>query len=136
MKLFYYQDPGGNFGDDLNAWLWPRLIPELLDGDEGTLFVGIGSILDRRIPQEPRKVVFGAGVGYGLLPVLDERWQICCVRGPLTARALGLPSAAAVTDAAALVSMVRAAPSARGQGISFHPAFSVARRRGSAGHRL
>ena len=72
MKLFYYKDPGGNFGDDLNAWLWPRLIPELLDDRDDTLFVGIGSILDRRIPQEPRKIVFGTGVGYGLLPVLDS----------------------------------------------------------------
>jgi succinoglycan biosynthesis protein ExoV len=123
VKLFYYQDLVGNFGDDLNAWLWPRLIPELLDEDDSTLFVGIGSILDRRIPQEPRKVVFGAGVGYGLLPVLDERWQICCVRGPLTARALGLPSAVAVTDSAALVSMVRAAPFASRQGVSFIPHF-------------
>ena len=63
MKLFYYQDPGGNFGDDLNAWLWPRLIPELLDGDEGSLFVGIGSILDRRIPRGAAKGSFRRGRG-------------------------------------------------------------------------
>jgi succinoglycan biosynthesis protein ExoV len=123
VKLFYYEDPGGNFGDDLNAWLWPRLIPELLDGDDSTLFVGIGSILDRRIPQGPRKIVFGTGVGYGLLPVLNEEWQICCVRGPLTARALGLPPGVAVTDPAALVSKVQQAPLARTHKVSFIPHF-------------
>lgn len=123
MRLFYYQDPGGNFGDDLNAWLWPRLIPELLDGDGSTLFVGIGSILDRRIPQGPRKIVFGTGVGYGLLPVLNEEWQVCCVRGPLSARALGLPPELAVTDSAALVRTVRRASVERRHSVSFIPHF-------------
>jgi hypothetical protein len=128
VKLFYYRDPEGNFGDDLNAWLWPRLIPDLLDDDAGTLFVGIGSILDRRIPQEPQKVVFGTGVGYGLLPVLDERWHICCVRGPLTAKALGLPARLGVTDPAALVRAVRTAPASRAHRVSFIPHFRTPRR--------
>ncbi|HVF98502.1 MAG TPA: polysaccharide pyruvyl transferase family protein, partial [Chloroflexia bacterium] len=133
MRLFYYQDPGGNFGDDLNAWLWPRLIPELLDGNGSTLFVGIGSILDRRIPQGPRKIVFGTGVGYGLLPVLNEEWQVCCVRGPLSARALGLPPELAVTDAAALVRTVRSAPVERRHSVSFIPHFRTPARVREAG---
>jgi succinoglycan biosynthesis protein ExoV len=123
VKLFYYKDPSGNFGDDLNAWLWPRLIPELLDDRDDTLFVGIGSILDRRIPQEPRKIVFGTGVGYGLLPMLDETWQICCVRGPLTAKALGLPAEVAITDPAALVRTVRTPPEIKKHKVSFMPHF-------------
>lgn len=106
MKLFYHKDPVGNFGDDLNPWLWPRLLPGLLDDDESSLFVGIGTILDERIPHAPVKVVFGTGVGYGRLPAVDERWRICCVRGPLTARALGLPSEVAITDPAVLVKTV------------------------------
>jgi|GEM_PF-227657 len=106
MKLFYHKDPVGNFGDDLNPWLWPRLLPNLLDDDESSLFVGIGTILDERIPHAPMKVVFGTGVGYGRLPAVDERWRICCVRGPLTARALGLPSEVAITDPAVLVKTV------------------------------
>ena len=136
MKLFYYRDPEGNFGDDLNAWLWPRLIPELLDDDESALFVGIGSILDRRIPQEPRKVVFGTGVGYGLLPVLDERWQICCVRGPLTAKALGLPADVSLTDPAALVRTVWPSPTAKTHAVSFIPHFRSPRRAEAAGFDL
>ncbi len=27
MKLYYYKDVIGNFGDDLNSWLWDALIP-------------------------------------------------------------------------------------------------------------
>lgn len=27
MKLYYYRDDVFNFGDDLNAWLWPKLLP-------------------------------------------------------------------------------------------------------------
>jgi succinoglycan biosynthesis protein ExoV len=133
VKLFYYQDPEGNFGDDLNAWLWPRLIPDLLDDDDSTLFVAIGSILDRRIPQEPQKIVFGTGVGYGLLPVLGERWQIWCVRGPLTARALGLPARLAVTDPAALVRTVRTTNASRSHSVSFVPHFRSPRRAEAAG---
>lgn len=105
MKLFYYRDPVGNFGDDLNPWLWPKLLPDLIDDNEQDLFVGIGTILDKRIPQTPRKFVFGAGCGYGEPPALplDNKWRIYCVRGPLTARALGLPTSAAVLDPAVLV---------------------------------
>jgi hypothetical protein len=136
MKLFYYQDPEGNFGDDLNAWLWPRLIPDLLDEDDATLFVAIGSILDRRIPQEPQKILFGAGVGYGLLPVLDERWQICCVRGPLTARALGLPARLGLTDPAALVRTVRTPATSKSHTISFIPHFRTPRQAEAAGVEL
>lgn len=133
MKLFYYQDPGGNFGDDLNTWLWPRLIPGLLDGDESSLFVGIGSILDRRIPQRPLKVVFGTGVGYGLLPVLDSTWRILCVRGPLTAKALGLPSEAFITDSAALVSTLRQRSHVEKYPTSFMPHFRTPARAASQG---
>ena len=32
MKLCYYHDNEGNFGDDLNAWLWPKLLPGVIQG--------------------------------------------------------------------------------------------------------
>ena len=32
MKLFYCQLPDGNFGDELNTYLWPRLLPDAFDG--------------------------------------------------------------------------------------------------------
>lgn len=104
MKLYYYKDEKGNFGDDLNPWLWNRLIPGVLDDDESELFVGIGTILNDRIPACPRKIVFGSGLGYGSAPPnIDDKWHFYCVRGPLTAKSLGLPDRYAITDPAALI---------------------------------
>ena len=59
-------------------------------------------------PAAARTVIFGAGVGYYRLPQDRANWSVYCVRGPLSARALGLPAAAAVTDPAALI--VRVGP--------------------------
>ena len=100
MKLHYYKDGHGNFGDDLNPWLWPRLLPDLFDGDGSEIFVGIGTILDQNLPRAARKVVLGAGCGYNVRPdvPLDDTWRVYCVRGPRTAAALQLPAATAVID--------------------------------------
>lgn len=121
MKLMYYRDERGNFGDDLNPWLWNRLVPGFLDGREDVLFVAIGTILNHAIPQAPIKVVFGSGVGYGSLPVVDDRWRFYAVRGPLSAERLGLPPSTSVTDGAALVSTVyRKRPRRRGVALMPH----------------
>ncbi|MDH4393727.1 MAG: hypothetical protein QE285_20175 [Aquabacterium sp.] len=106
MKLFYFQDPQGNFGDDLNPWLWPRLAPTLFDDDEGEIFVGIGTLLNHRLPSAPHKHVFASGYGYGEKPVVDARWTIHAVRGPHTAQALGIPADRAVSDGALLLRRV------------------------------
>ena len=87
--LYYCKIASGNFGDDLNPWLWSRLAPEVCQVENKTLFVGIGTILTCRIPVEPIKMVFGSGCwGHGPLPRLDDRWKVYCVRGPLTAAPL------------------------------------------------
>ena len=106
MKLWYYRDPAGNFGDDLNPWLWSRLLPGFFDGRPDSLFLGIGTIIRAGLPAAARKVVLGSGMGYGEPPHLDPTWEFHCVRGPLTAARLGLPASLAATDAAALVSTV------------------------------
>ena len=103
MHLHYFRDPNGNFGDDLNPWLWNRLLPGFFDDDASELFVGIGTLLNHRLPAEPRKHVFGSGVGYGDLPVQDDRLVIHAVRGPMSAAALGVPASCAITDAAVLI---------------------------------
>lgn len=106
MKLYYWKDPIGNFGDDLNPWLWPRLFPKSIEHcfDEDTLFVGIGSLLNHKIPKHPaKKVVFGAGFGYGSPPLVTDSWRFYCVRGPLTAKVLGLPESTAICDSSLLV---------------------------------
>ncbi|MCC7359790.1 MAG: hypothetical protein IT317_09950 [Anaerolineales bacterium] len=103
MKLFCY--PHANFGDGpLNNWLWPQLIPGLLDECGDQLFVGIGSLLNDMLPREPLKAVLGTGIGYGQgTPRPDGTWRIYAVRGPRSAQALGLDARAAITDAAMLV---------------------------------
>lgn len=106
MQLYYYKDPVGNFGDDLNGWLWPRLLPRPIEScfDADTLWVGIGTLLNQKIPPTPtKKIVFGTGCGYGPLPTVTDAWRFGCVRGPISAQLLGLPASAAICDGAVLV---------------------------------
>lgn len=109
MKLYFYKDAVGNFGDDLNPWLWPQLFPKPIEQcfDNETLLVGIGSLLNHKIPPHPqKKLIFGSGFSYGSLPQVTDLWQFICVRGPLTAKALGLPETTAITDGAFLLPKV------------------------------
>jgi succinoglycan biosynthesis protein ExoV len=106
MKLFYAQGKEGttNFGDDLNVYLWEKIIPGILDNDSDTIFIGIGTILNEKwIPVARKKIVFSSGVGYGQIPKIDDSWKIYCVRGPLSAKKLGLPLGLAITDGAVLI---------------------------------
>jgi Polysaccharide pyruvyl transferase len=102
MILYYYKKIK-NFGDALNPWIWPKLLPNMFNGSNDKIFVGIGTILNDKIPKEQEKVVFGSGYGYGEKPIIDKKWRIYCVRGPLTANALGLPGQLIVTDPAILL---------------------------------
>lgn len=109
MKLHYFRSPHGNFGDDLNAWLWPELLPGLWDeGADGITFVGVGTILNRLVPQTRLKIVLGSGVGYSPLPanLHDGSWSFLGVRGPLSARAAGLAPETAITDGAILIGAI------------------------------
>jgi succinoglycan biosynthesis protein ExoV len=108
MKLYRHKtfDQVKNFGDDLNLWLWDRIMPGVLDNDPETIFVGIGTLLNEGPAVYKRKVVFGSGVGYGPLPRIDDSWKIYCLRGPLSARALGQPENLAITDGAMLLRSV------------------------------
>ncbi|MGD1898989.1 MAG: polysaccharide pyruvyl transferase family protein [Phormidesmis sp.] len=110
MKLFYYKTktPSRNFGDELNPWLWPRLIPWFDDCPQ-TVFVGIGTMLNDTIPrwinQAENAIFFSTGAGYGRRLRLRKQpnWRIYCVRGPLSANRLKLPASMAITDGAALL---------------------------------
>jgi hypothetical protein len=92
----------GNFGDDLNPWLWQRLLPGQLSASAENRLVGIGTLLNHELPEGP-KLIAGAGVGLGMLPTVDDSWDILFVRGPKTADALGLPRELAITDPAYLI---------------------------------
>jgi succinoglycan biosynthesis protein ExoV len=124
MQLYFYRGAQPNFGDELSGWLMPRVFPHLFDDDPETIFLGIGSILFDSFPEAARKIVFGSGYGgYTRLPKIDERWQIYCVRGPLTAQALNLPAAAVAGEAAILVIRDRSPSAGQAGPASFIPHF-------------
>jgi succinoglycan biosynthesis protein ExoV len=77
MKLVHFRGPNGerNLGDELGPWLWERLLDARFDDDPDGLFLGIGTILNDRVPSASRIVIFGSGVGYGMgMPRIDGSW--------------------------------------------------------------
>ena len=110
MKIFYYRRRDGqpNFGDELNTWLWPQLLPNFFDSDESTQFVGTGTLLTHRLLERTataqRLIIFSSGAGYEQsLSQIPAHWHIACVRGPLSAKRLKLPREQAITDGGLLV---------------------------------
>ncbi len=110
MKLFYYKttNPSKNFGDEINPWLWPRLLPPF-DNNTQDIFVGIGTVLNDAAPavvnSADNAIFFSTGAGYGRSLRFQRplNWRIYCVRGPLSASRLKLSPQAAITDGAALL---------------------------------
>lgn len=107
MEVFYYRDPKLNFGDDLNAVLWPRILPkEAFEADDFEV-VGIGSILTQEYAGSlassgKRVIVLGSGTSYDQPPIDIAKWDVLAVRGPWTASMIGMPEKA-VTDGAILL---------------------------------
>ena len=107
MQLHYWSGFSGvkNFGDELNPVIWKKMLPEAFDDNPDELFIGIGTVLNNRIPKAKKTIIMGSGVGYGDLPpqsVIDT-WSIYCLRGKLSAQALGVSSELVATDPAILV---------------------------------
>lgn len=111
MKLLRYEPEVPNFGDDLNDLIWPALAPTLFNASDAGLkaeaFVGIGTIIGIDPGQSRRLHVFSSGTGYSAA----TRWDgldidYHCVRGPVTARVLGLPRQKALTDGAVLTPLL------------------------------
>ena len=108
MKLFLWKSPEGNFGDDLNEWIWDHLLPGWQDWDSDVTLFGVGTLLNRKNltnVQGQRILVAGTGAGYGTRytgPVSPE-WDIRALRGPLSAKALGLDEAIGLIDPAIMI---------------------------------
>jgi succinoglycan biosynthesis protein ExoV len=124
MKLTYYAGNPPNFGDEVNATMWDHLLPAgFLDDHDDELFLGIGSILWDYHPRDPRKIVAGSGFG-GYTPppdLKDGKWEILWVRGPYTAKALGIDPALAIADAAVLLRATPLPAPAAGIDVAFMP---------------
>lgn len=103
MSLIHYCSvPGGNFGDDINLQLWPRLFPDLANLTGQVFFYGVGTVLDGQHDANVRKVVLGAGLGGNLAARPDSNWDFRWVRGPQTASQFGIPGELALGDSAIL----------------------------------
>ncbi len=128
MHVLFYRHPSGvtNYGDELNLYLWDKLLPQ-----EGSrlrpdlIFLGIGTLLNDKLAPGP-KLVFGAGAGYGPPPKVDGSWDIRFVRGKLTARALGVSEALALGDPAAILGMMHQKAAAPTYPVSYMPRFTNA----------
>ena len=109
MKLVYHES--ANFGDALNPLIFEALAPGFCDERRDTVLVGIGSMLGllKSWPETRSRIVFSTGYAagsprtYGTPPTIDSSYDVMCVRGRLTARALGLDPSLAVADGALLV---------------------------------
>ncbi|MDE4552265.1 polysaccharide pyruvyl transferase family protein [Sinorhizobium meliloti] len=106
MKPYYWESQHGNFGDDLNLWLWDFLLPGFREVHPETLLVGVGTVLNRALlPEATHKLVIGSGFGYGTLPDMSDpkEWDIRSVRGPLTAAKVGVAPELGIIDPAVMV---------------------------------
>jgi succinoglycan biosynthesis protein ExoV len=109
MNMFRFTDRyGSNFGDDLNRWMWQKILNHPIDVQDGTLVLGIGTVIGKSIPPMDKYIVIGSGVGYDAPPrgFGGANWKILSVRGPMTAQALGLPRELAVIDSAVLLRLL------------------------------
>lgn len=125
MKHFFHR--GANFGDALNRTIFDSLLPGVFDESPDELFIGIGSLLGL-MPAARSRTIFSTGFAggnertYGTAPRLEPGDRVLCVRGPLTASALGLDDRLAVSDGALLLSLMKADhPTAARSGTAFMP---------------
>lgn len=125
MKLIAYKGEQPNFGDELNHWMWPQLLPGFFDENEDTVFLGIGSIIgERAFSSAQQKIVFGAGFvpEYHAQPDMAGRdWKIYFVRGLRTAQLLGLGPELALGDPAILLRNLLACKARPREVVSFMP---------------
>ena len=109
MKLTYHK--GKNFGDAINPMIFHALFGDAMAKDDGNELLGIGSILGHFWPAEntSKFFVFSSGFAggdestYGSIPEVSDKYEIICVRGKKTAKALGISESLAISDGALLL---------------------------------
>lgn len=133
MKLYYCKYPNGrqNFGDYLNLSLWNNFIPGILDEDETTAFVGLGTLINdslpRRTPRAKKRIIFSTCAGYEKgMPPMDDSYFIYCLRGPLSAQAINVSSDLAIADGAILVRRFISPSSSKIYKFSYMPHYNFA----------
>lgn len=106
MDLYYYHSSHGNFGDDLNTWIWDTLLPGWREAWPGTTLIGVGTLINNGLPRGMPKLIVGSGLGYGDVPDagLMAECRFEAVRGPRSAAGLGLSADKGIVDPAIMLS--------------------------------
>jgi len=117
MYLVSYKSDIGNFGDDLNDWLWPQIFDKgIFTKNDDISFWGIGSILmdmewkggfyDRAMRNQ-HQLVLGTGVrSLKEELTIDKNWDILFLRGPLSSYKLLGNFTTYITDAAYFITLL------------------------------
>lgn len=105
MNIIYWQSGIKNFGDELNRDFYHRALGlDLIDYKSAEAVLGIGSILDYDTTSYKAINVLGSGSGFDKLNLNNiDDYRFWFVRGPNTAKVLGLESDLAISDPAILV---------------------------------
>lgn len=105
MKLIYHNDWRGNFGDDINLPFFDIVIPGYEEKLLDQKLYGIGTLLNNNNGLIRDACIFGSGFGYGEELSYDlKSTKIFGVRGPVTAKKMGLDSSYIIGDPAIYVS--------------------------------
>lgn len=126
MIIEYCRNDDFNFGDDLNNWLWPTLLEGCLDSSDNVYLVGIGTLLtskrfDKTLSKAKRIVIFSSGAWERNSPRLDDRTLVYGVRGPRTAKKLGVSKDFIVGDGAYLLRTLKLSPAEKNLKTAFIP---------------
>jgi hypothetical protein len=121
MKLYVIQK-APNFGDQLNFLVYPKLLGPIFDNDASLVLLGIGTVIGANAPAGRHEIILGAGAGYQQKRHSLDNRTVYTVRGPGTARLLGLEERFVSIDPGVLVERLHPAPaSQRPTGTLFMP---------------
>jgi hypothetical protein len=85
MNYYYYKDSRGNVGDDLNAILLPHFFGNIINKPSKSLLVGVGTLINDKLPDSEEYVFFTSGYGYQNPPnFVNKRVTALGFRGPMT----------------------------------------------------
>lgn len=115
MILEYCRNDDFNFGDDLNNWLWPMLLEGCLDESDNIYLVGIGTLLtskrfENTLSNATKIIIFSSGAWDRHWPTLNDKTVVYGVRGPRTAKRLGISEDFVVGDGAYLLRTLALSP--------------------------
>lgn len=128
MKIHVHPCQRKNIGDEFNLWFWEEVFGNdlitLMPDDQ--LLVGIGTVLNNKLPAASMLHILGSGVGYGQNNNLKmKNWNIHFVRGCLSAQALGIDKQYAISDPGILISQLRPQVVNKTIPISFMPHIGI-----------